>query len=150
MNNTILKKNKQKGFTLIEVMVVVIILGILAAIVVPKIMSRPDEAKITKVKADINNIESALDLYKLDNGFYPSTTQGLQALVSKPAGDPAPSNWHGYLKSLPIDPWGKPYHYANPGSHGETDIFTDGADNQPGGTGINATMGNWNLDTIKI
>lgn len=145
----LLKKYYHKGFTLIEVMVVVVILGILAAIIVPKVMSRPDEAKITKVKADIENIESALELYKLDNGFYPTTDQGLSALVNEPTTDPQPTNWHGYLKQEAKDPWGRPYQYQNPGEHGEIDIFTNGANGQPGGTGINATMGNWNIDSIK-
>jgi len=138
----------EKGFTLIEVMVVVVIMGILAAIVVPKIMSRPDQAKIVKAKQDILSIQSALDLYKLDNGIYPTTDQGLKALVQKPSSPPVPSNWKtgGYLKQLPTDPWGHPYHYLNPGVHNTdgVDIWTYGANNQQGGTGINATIGNWN------
>ncbi len=141
---------KQSAFTLIELMVVIVIIGILAAIVVPKIMSRPDEAKITKVKVDLQNIQATLDLYKLDNGTYPTTDQGLQALVTKPDSDPAPANWHGYLKRLPLDPWNNPYHYKNPGDHGDIDLFTYGANNQPSGTGINATMGNWNIYKVKL
>lgn len=140
-----------KGFTLIEVMVVVVIIAILAAIVVPRIMRRPEQAKKVAAREDILAIENAMDLYKLDNGFYPSTDQGIQALVTKPSTPPVPQNWEpgGYLKRLPEDPWGHPYHYLNPGKHGEIDIFTYGADNQPGGTGENATIGNWNIDQIS-
>lgn len=106
---------KTMGFTLIEVMVVVVILGILAAIIVPKIMSRPEQARVVKVKQDILAIQSALDLYKLDNGLYPTTDQGLQALVTKPTTSPEPSNWKsdGYLQELPLDPWGEAYQYVN-------------------------------------
>lgn len=142
-------KTKQSGFTLIEIMVVVVILGILAAIVVPKIVSRPDEARVVKAKQDILAIENALDLYKLDNTFYPSTDQGLEALVKKPSSDPIPQNWKPYLKNLPVDPWGRPYQYLNPGQHGSIDIFTYGADGKPGGSGINATIGNWNLNQLN-
>jgi general secretion pathway protein G len=135
--------NHQRGFSLIEIMVVVVILGILAALVVPKIMSRPDEARIVKAKQDILAIQNALDLYKLDNGFYPSTDQGLVALVEKPTNEPIPRDWKAYLRSLPTDPWGRAYLYLNPGQHGEIDIFTYGADGQPGGVGVNAEIGNW-------
>lgn len=145
-----MKKNKkfQTGFTLIEVMVVVVILAILAAIIVPKIMHRPDEAKVVKAKQDVMAIESAMDLYKLDNGFYPTTEQGISALIHKPTSKPIPQDWTagGYLKRLPVDPWGHPYHYLNPGKHGEIDIFTYGAANKPNGKGINATVGNWNVN----
>ncbi len=134
----------QRGFSLIEIMVVVVILGILAALVVPKIISRPDEARVVKAKQDALAIQSALDLYKLDNGFYPTTDQGLQALVEKPTSNPTPLNWQTYLKSLPKDPWGRDYLYLNPGEHDEVDVFTYGADGQPGGPGINADIGNWN------
>jgi len=134
---------KQSGFSLIEIMVVVVILGILASIVVPKIISRPDEARAVKAKQDVLSIQNALDLYRLDNGFYPSTDQGLIALVEKPTSSPEPGNWKQYLKSLPKDPWGREYIYLNPGEHGEIDIFTLGADGKPGGTGINAEIGNW-------
>ena len=133
----------QKGFSLIEIMVVVVILGILASIVVPKIISRPDEARVVKAKQDVLAIQNALDLYKLDNGSYPTTDQGLMALVEKPTSSPAPNNWKLYLKSLPKDPWGREYLYLNPGEHGEVDIFTYGADGQPNGTGVNADIGNW-------
>ncbi|KTD52377.1 type II secretion system protein GspG [Legionella taurinensis] len=133
----------QKGFSLIEIMVVVVILGILASIIVPKIISRPDEARVVKAKQDVLAIQNALDLYKLDNGVYPTTDQGLQALVEKPTSNPAPRDWKQYLKSVPKDPWGREYLYLNPGEHGDVDVFTLGAEGQPGGTGINAEIGNW-------
>lgn len=135
--------NKQSGFSLIEIMVVVVILGILASIVVPKIISRPDEARVVKAKQDVLSIQNALDLYKLDNGTYPTTDQGLMALVEKPTSNPTPRDWKQYLKSLPKDPWSRDYLYLNPGEHSEVDVFTYGASGQPGGTGINATIGNW-------
>ena len=135
---------KQQGFSLIEIMVVVVILGILASIVVPKLLSRPDEARVIKAKHDVLSIQNTLDLYKLDNGFYPSTDQGLQALVEKPTTAPAPRDWKPYLKSLPKDPWGRDYLYLNPGQHGDVDVFTYGASGEPGGQGINAEIGNWN------
>ncbi len=134
---------KQAGFSLIEIMVVVVILGILASIVVPKILSRPDEARVVKAKQDILAIQNALDLYKLDNGYYPSTEQGLESLVKKPETSPVPQNWKPYLKSLPEDPWGREYIFLNPGQHGDIDIYTLGADGESGGTGINAEIGNW-------
>jgi len=137
--------SKTAGFTLIEVMVVVIILGILAAIVVPRVMQRPDEARITKAKQDIRALESALNLYKLDNFVYPTTDQGLEALVAKPAGTPEPKNWKRYMDRLPKDPWGAPYQYLSPGSKGDIDIFSLGADEQLGGEGVNADVGNWDL-----
>jgi general secretion pathway protein G len=135
----------QKGFTLIEIMVVVVILSILAAIIVPRIMDRPDQARIVKARQDIRVIESAMKLYKLDNHFYPSTEQGIEALVSKPTGAPEPRNWKqgGYLDRLTKDPWDNDYLYLNPGVHGEIDVFSLGADGQPGGEGINADIGNW-------
>ena len=135
--------NQQRGFSLIEIMVVVVILGILASIVVPKIIHRPDEARVVKAKQDVLAIQSALDLYRLDNGVYPSTDQGLKALVEKPSSNPIPHDWKLYLKSIPKDPWGRDYLYLNPGQHGEVDVFTFGAEGQPGGTGINAEIGNW-------
>jgi general secretion pathway protein G len=136
------------GFTLIEVMVVVIILGILAALVVPKIMDRPDAARVTRAKHDLRALQSALDLYRLDNFVYPSTDQGLEALVTKPAGAPEARNWKagGYLDRVPVDPWGAPYQYLNPGQHGEVDLYSLGADGQPGGEGVNADIGGWKLD----
>ena len=142
--------NQQRGFTLIEVMVVVVILGILAAIIVPKVMNRPEQARLVKAKQDVLALENALDLYKLDNGQYPTTDQGLAALVTKPDSNPIPSDWKagGYLKQLPRDPWGRPYQYLNPGQHGEYDIYSLGADGREGGTGVNATIGNWNLSQV--
>lgn len=141
------RRATQGGFTLIEIMVVVVILGILAAVVVPRIMDRPDDARIAKAKQDIRVLESALNLYKLDNFYYPSTQQGLEALVTKPSGEPQPKNYKqgGYIKSLPKDPWGNPYQFLSPGVKSDIDIFTLGADNQPGGEGAAADIGNWNL-----
>lgn len=135
------------GFTLIEILVVVVIIGILAAIVAPRIMSRIDDAQIAKARQDIRVYETALNLFRLDNYKYPTTDQGLQALVQQPA-DPSIRNWKagGYVDSLKKDPWGYDYQYVYPGTHGsEYDLFTLGADNQPGGEGINADIGNWNL-----
>lgn len=142
------KKNQQAGFTLIEIMVVVVILSILAAVVVPRIMDRPDQAREIKAKQDIRILENALRLYKLDNFFYPTTDQGLEALVEKTRSEPVPRKWKegGYIDRLPKDPWGFPYQYLNPGVHGEIDIFALGADGKPGGEGINADIGNWNLE----
>ena len=136
---------KTKGFTLIEVLVVVAILGILAALVVPRIMDRPDEAKRLAAKANVNTIVQALKMYRLDNGAYPSTDQGLAALVQKPASPPVPPNWKqgGYLDSLPKDPWGGDYQYLNPGTHGEIDVFSLGSDHARGGEGNAADIGNW-------
>jgi general secretion pathway protein G len=134
-----------KGFTLIEVLVVVVILGILAALVVPRIMDRPDEAKRIAAKADAMAITQALKLYRLDNGFYPSTEQGLGALVARPTSQPAPANWKqgGYLERLPKDPWGTDYQYLAPGVKGEIDVFSLGADKSRGGEGNAADIGNW-------
>lgn len=141
---THLKKKSFAGFTLIEIMVVVVILGILASLVVPKIISRPEQAKVVKAKHDILAIETALELYKLDNGFYPSTDQTLEALVAEPSTEPSPFNWKsgGYLKQLRADPWGRSYQYLNPGIHDEIDIFSYGADGRSGGEGMNADIGN--------
>jgi len=135
----------QRGFTLLEVMVVVVILGILAALVVPKIISRPDEARIIAAKQDIATLVQALKLYRLDNRRYPTTEQGLQALVSRPATSPVPANWKagGYLERLPRDPWGNPYQYLNPGVHAEIDIYSFGADGAPGGDAHDADIGSW-------
>lgn len=141
------RRPRQGGFTLIEIMVVVVILGILAAVVVPRIMDRPDEARVVKAKQDIRMLESALNLYKLDNFNYPSTQQGLDALVAKPGGDPEPKNYKagGYVKSLPKDPWGNTYQYLSPGTKSEIDIFSLGRDGKPGGEGTDADIGNWDL-----
>ncbi len=126
-------------------MVVVVILGILAALIVPKVISRPDEARITAAKQDVATLAQALRLYKLDNFAYPTTDQGLQALVVKPAAAPIPANWKtgGYLERLPKDPWGRDYRYLNPGRRGEIDVFSLGADGEPGGEGNDADIGNW-------
>ena len=136
---------KQSGFTLIELMVVVVILALLATFVVPQIMDRPEQARVVKAQQDIRSIESALKMYKLDNFAYPSTDQGLEALVKKPEGNPKPRNYNpkGYLESLPQDPWGNAYLYLNPGEHGEIDIYSLGADGAAGGTGYDADIGNW-------
>ena len=136
---------KARGFTLIEVLVVVAILAILAAIVVPRIMDRPDEAKRVAAKADIGAIVQALKLYRLDNGGYPTTDQGLAALVQKPTTNPVPGNWKqgGYLERLPKDPWGSDYQYLSPGLRGEIDVFSLGADRARGGEGNAADIGNW-------
>jgi general secretion pathway protein G len=141
------KYNLNKGFTLIEVMVVVVILGVLAALVVPKIMANPDIARLTKAKNDIRAIETALKLYKLDNYVYPSTDQGLEALVTKTTVPPEPRQWKegGYLDSVPQDPWGFTYNYLSPGLHGEFDLYSLGADGQPDGIGVQADIGNWQL-----
>ncbi len=139
--------NKQQGFTLIEVLVVITILTILAALIVPRIMDRPDQARVVAATNDLRAIESALNLYRLDNGVYPSTEQGLQALVQKPDTGNIPRNWKsgGYLDHLQKDPWGNDYQYISPGTHGDVDIFTYGRDGQPGGEGYNADIGSWNL-----
>lgn len=139
------KRAKLMGFTLIEIMVVMVILGILAALIVPKIMGRPDEARIVAAKQDMSSIMQALKLYKLDNLRYPTTEQGLQALVKKPTSTPEPNNWKsgGYLERLPIDPWGNPYQYLNPGLHGELDMMSLGADGATGGKDNDADIGNW-------
>ena len=134
-----------RGFTLIELMVVILIIGVLAALVVPKVMSRPDEARITAAKSDIATISQALNLYKLDNGRYPSTEQGLAALVKKPTIAPIPDNWkgEGYLDRVPKDPWGTPYQYLQPGLHGAIDVFSLGADRASGGEDSDADIGSW-------
>lgn len=140
---------RPRGFTLIEIMVVITILGILAALIVPRVVGRTDDAKIAASKQDIASIMQALKLYRLDNGRYPTTDQGLQALITKPATEPVPSNWKagGYLErsSVPRDPWGHPYQYLSPGTKGEIDVFSLGADQQPGGEGPDADIGSWQL-----
>lgn len=139
--------NRASGFTLLEIMIVVVILGVLAALVVPKVMGRPDEARLVAAKQDIAALMQALKLYRLDNFRYPSTEQGLEALVSKPATEPLPPNWKGggYLDRLPKDPWGSPYQYLNPGVHGEIDVFSFGSDRESGGEAEGADVGSWNL-----
>ncbi|MEE4573476.1 type II secretion system major pseudopilin GspG [Pseudomonas viridiflava] len=137
-------RRAQAGFTLIEIMVVVVILGILAAIVVPKVLDRPDQARATAAKQDIGGLMQALNLYRLDNGRYPNQNQGLKVLVERPA-NVSKNNWRSYLERLPNDPWGRPYNYLNPGVNGEVDIFSLGADGQPDGDGVNADIGSWQL-----
>ena len=134
------------GFTLIEVLVVVVILGILAAVVVPRVMDQPDKAKVTKAKADVNSLVTALNIYRLENGQYPSTNQGLQALVSRPSGQPEAANWKvgGYVDRLPLDPWGNEYQYLSPGVNAEIDVYSLGSDNALGGEGLASDVGNWN------
>jgi general secretion pathway protein G len=140
-----LRQRLQRGFTLVEIMVVVVIIGILGALVVPKLLGRTGEARQTAARTDIESLKAALKFYKLDNQRYPTTEQGLQALVQKPTAGPAANNWKegGYLERLPKDPWGNPYQYLSPGIHGEVDIFSFGADGQPGGTGEDADIGSW-------
>ena len=131
------------GFTLIEIMVVLVIIGVLAALIAPNVLDRASDAKVTAARTDVNNLMQALKLYKLDNQRFPSGEQGLDALVRKPGAGPAPPNWKPYLDKLPNDPWGRPYQYLNPGVKGEIDVFSLGADGQPGGEGHNADVGSW-------
>ncbi|MDG3086855.1 type II secretion system major pseudopilin GspG [Vibrio hannami] len=142
---------KQSGFTLLEVMVVVVILGILAGFVAQSMFGNVDTAKVQKAVADITSLESALGRYRLDNNVYPTTDQGLEALVTKPSGNPEPRRYpeEGYIKRLPKDPWGYDYQYLSPGDNGTIDIFSYGADGQEGGEGINADIGNWNLQDFQ-
>jgi general secretion pathway protein G len=138
---------RQRGFTLIEIMVVVIIIGLLAAVIVPSVINKVDEARVSKAKADIQSLETALTMYRLDNSKYPTTDQGLQALIVQPT-DPSIRHWRtgGYLQRISKDPWGADYQYVAPGTHGkEYDLYTLGADGQPGGDGANADIGNWNI-----
>ena len=132
-----------RGFTLIELMVVLVIIGVLAALIVPNVLDRADESRVTAAKTDVNNLMQALKLYKLDNQTFPSTEQGLNALVNKPMTAPVPGKWRPYIDKLPADPWGRPYQYLNPGVHGPVDVLSLGADGAPGGEGLNADIGSW-------
>ena len=133
----------QAGFTLIELMVVLVIIGVLAALIVPNVLERADDAKVTAARTDVTNLMQALKLYRLDNNRYPTQDQGLQSLISRPATEPVPQNWKPYLEKLPNDPWGHSYQYLNPGVKGEVDVMSFGADGQPGGEGKNADIGSW-------
>jgi general secretion pathway protein G len=138
-----LRRRLQRGFTLIELMVVLLIIGVLAALIVPNVLDRADDARVTAAKTDVNNLMQALKLYRLDNQRYPTAEQGLQALRAKPTTAPVPPNWKSYLDQLPNDPWGQPYVYLNPGIKAEVDVMSFGADGQAGGEGKNADIGSW-------
>jgi len=141
--HTLMRRTAQAGFTLIELMVVLVIIGVLAALIVPNVLERADDARVTAARTDVNNLMQALKLYRLDNQQYPTTEQGLQALVTKPTTPPIPPNWKPYLEKLPNDPWGRPYQFLNPGVKGEVDVMSLGASGQPGGEGKNAEIGSW-------
>jgi general secretion pathway protein G len=138
-----LRKLAAKGFTLIELMVVLVIIGLLAALIVPNVLDRADDARLTAARTDISNIMQSLKLYKLDNQRYPTGEQGLGALTAKPTAAPVPNNWRPYLEKLPNDPWGQPYKFMNPGLKGEVDVFSLGADGKEGGEGKDADIGSW-------
>ena len=140
---TLSSRRRERGFTLIELMVVLVIIGVLAALIVPNVLDRADDARVTAARTDVNNLVQALKLYRLDNQRYPTGEQGLEALVRKPTAGTVPPNWRPYLDKLPNDPWGRPYQYVNPGVRGEVDVFSFGADGQPGGEARDADVGSW-------
>ena len=139
------QRSKDAGFSLLELMVVVVILSILALVIVPRVIDRPDQARVVRARSDIAAISSAVQFYRLDNYRYPTTEQGLAALVNRPSSDPQPANWatNGYMERLPVDPWGQPYLYLQPGVHGDFDVFSYGADGVAGGSGVDADIGSW-------
>jgi len=137
------RRSLQAGFTLIELMVVLVIIGVLAALIVPNVLDRADDARVMAARTDVNNLVQALKLYKLDNQRFPTAEQGLQALIIKPTSGPIPPNWKPYLEKLPNDPWGRPYQYLNPGVKGEIDVMSMGADGKAGGEGKDADVGSW-------
>lgn len=144
-------QRRQQGFTLLEIMIVIVILGVLGSMVVPNLLANKDRADQQKAMTDISSLEQSLDMYRLDNSSYPNTDQGLDSLVNKPTASPEPRSYRqgGYIKRLPEDPWGNEYQYLNPGEHGSFDIFTLGADNQEGGEGLDQDIGNWNMQEIN-
>lgn len=137
------RRRRCGGFTLIELMVVLVIIGVLAALIVPNVLDRADDARVTAARTDVNNLMQSLKLYRLDNQRYPTAEQGLQALVARPTASPVPPNWKPYLEKLPNDPWGRPYQFVNPGVKGEVDVFSYGADGQAGGEGKDSDVGSW-------
>ncbi|WP_353399290.1 type II secretion system major pseudopilin GspG [Hydrogenophaga sp. 5NK40-0174] len=139
----IARQRGERGFTLIELLVVLVIISVLAVLIVPNVLDRADDARSTAARSDVNNLMQMLKLYKLDNQRYPTTEQGLQALVTKPTTGPKPLNWRPYIDKLPADPWNQPYQYLNPGQHGAVDVLSLGADGQPGGEGVDADIGSW-------
>jgi general secretion pathway protein G len=143
IRNFSVRRQLRRGFTLIELMVVLVIIGVLAALIVPNVLDRADDARVTAARTDVNNLMQALKLYKLDNQRYPSSEQGLQALVNKPTAGQIPPNWKPYLDKLPNDPWGRPYQFANPGLRSEIDVYSLGADGVVGGEGKSADIGSW-------
>ncbi len=144
MNTSLIShRRRERGFTLIELMVVLAIIGVLAALIAPNVIGRADDARVTAARTDVANLMQALKLYKLDNQRYPTPEQGLQALVTRPTSEPVPGNWKRYLDKLPNDPWGRPYQFINPGIRGEVDVLSFGADGKSGGEGNNADIGSW-------